>query len=78
MEDAQDAADALGRIAESGTPLISRGDESGTHTKELSLWENAGIDPAGEVREMQQRLGTLEAEIIEAMTRWEALEARAG
>ena len=45
---AADAAAALALIADSGEALISRGDESGTHNKELSLWEKAGIDPAGE------------------------------
>jgi len=28
--------------------FVSRGDESGTHVKELALWENAGLEPAGE------------------------------
>jgi tungstate transport system substrate-binding protein len=45
---AQDAAAALALIADSGATFISRGDESGTHTKELGLWEKAAIDPAGE------------------------------
>lgn len=45
---AADAADAFARIAESGETFVSRGDESGTHTKELGIWEKAGIDPAGE------------------------------
>ncbi len=45
---APDAAVALAAIAERGEIFVSRGDESGTHTKELSLWEKAGIDPAGE------------------------------
>lgn len=34
-----DAAAALTKIAESGNPFISRGDDSGTHTKEQSLWQ---------------------------------------
>ncbi len=43
------AAEALATIAASGAPFASRGDDSGTHTKEKSLWEAAGIapDPAG-------------------------------
>jgi len=45
---AADAAAALALIAESETLFVSRGDESGTHSKELSLWEKAGIQPAGE------------------------------
>ncbi len=28
--------------------FISRGDQSGTNTKELSLWKSAGLDPAGQ------------------------------
>lgn len=43
-----DAAAALTAIAEGGYTFISRGDDSGTHKKELSLWEAAGIEPAGE------------------------------
>ena len=43
------AAEALAAIAAAGAPFASRGDDSGTHTKELSLWETAGVtpDPAG-------------------------------
>ena len=36
---------AMAAIAETG-PFISRGDESGTHNKELSLWTAAEVDPA--------------------------------
>jgi len=42
------AADALKAIAASGTSFVSRGDKSGTHTKELSLWKKAGVEPAGQ------------------------------
>jgi len=35
---------ALGAIKAKGSPFISRGDKSGTHTAELSLWKRAGID----------------------------------
>ncbi len=40
-----DVAGALRRIAEARAPFASRGDDSGTHKKELALWELAGIDP---------------------------------
>ncbi|QBY00770.1 sulfate transporter [Rhodophyticola sp. CCM32] len=36
---ADDIAGALGRIATAGAPFASRGDDSGTHRKETSLWE---------------------------------------
>lgn len=38
------AADALGKIAASEAAFVSRGDESGTHKKEISLWTGAGLD----------------------------------
>jgi tungstate transport system substrate-binding protein len=41
------AADAFTKIAEAQAPFISRGDDSGTHTKELSIWKTTGIEPAG-------------------------------
>ena len=39
------AQDALAAIATAEAPFASRGDDSGTHTKELSLWEAAGLTP---------------------------------
>jgi tungstate transport system substrate-binding protein len=41
-----DATAALGRIAAAGAPFASRGDESGTHKKEMELWSAAGVDTA--------------------------------
>lgn len=38
-------SDALQAIAAAASPFASRGDDSGTHTKELSLWEKAGLTP---------------------------------
>jgi tungstate transport system substrate-binding protein len=35
-------------ISSSKSTFISRGDESGTHTKEKDLWKSAGITPGGE------------------------------
>ena len=42
-----DAAAALAAIAAAQAPFASRGDDSGTHKKELALWAAAGIEPAG-------------------------------
>lgn len=39
------AAEALAAIAAAEAPFASRGDDSGTHTKELSLWEKASVTP---------------------------------
>ncbi len=42
------AAEALAMIAAAEAPFVSRGDESGTHNKELALWKAAAIEPAGD------------------------------
>ncbi|MBX2997470.1 MAG: substrate-binding domain-containing protein [Caldilineaceae bacterium] len=42
------AAEALTKIAENESPFVSRGDESGTHVMERSLWAAAGIEPTGD------------------------------
>lgn len=41
------AADALRRIAAARATFCSRGDDSGTHRKEASLWASAGVVPDG-------------------------------
>ena len=43
-----DVEGALKKIADAKAPFASRGDDSGTHKKELSLWKAAGIEPAGD------------------------------
>ncbi len=48
IEGVDSAADAFAAIAEAGTTFVSRGDESGTHTKELAVWEAAGVEPGGD------------------------------
>jgi len=40
----KDVVAALGKIASSGQPFVSRGDKSGTHAAELRYWKMAGID----------------------------------
>lgn len=42
-----DAVFAFTKIAEAEYTFISRGDESGTHVKELEIWGKAGLVPAG-------------------------------
>jgi len=39
-----DVTKALTAIKEAGEPFASRGDDSGTHKKELGLWSAAGLD----------------------------------
>lgn len=48
-KDAATVKDAFAAIAEGEFPFVSRGDNSGTHTKELSLWpEDLGITAEAE------------------------------
>jgi tungstate transport system substrate-binding protein len=43
------ASEAFQKIAKnSTTPFVSRGDNSGTHAKELSIWKKIAIDPKGQ------------------------------
>ncbi|RME99970.1 MAG: sulfate transporter [Alphaproteobacteria bacterium] len=43
---AKNAAQALRKIAKAKAIFVSRGDNSGTHKKELQLWKAAAIDPS--------------------------------
>ncbi len=44
-----DAARAFAAIEASGASFASRGDDSGTHSKELSIWRAAGIEPSADM-----------------------------
>ncbi len=43
-----DIKGAMKKIADSKSVFVSRGDDSGTHKKELSIWDAAGVKPAGD------------------------------
>lgn len=47
IESAKNVYDAMYRIALTRHSFISRGDDSGTHKKEKSFWENLGVKPQG-------------------------------
>ncbi len=54
------AAEALAAIAAAEADFVSRGDDSGTHIKEKSLWSAAGVTPAGRwYKEAGQGMGTV-------------------
>ena len=54
----KNADDALKKIASQKAIFVSRGDDSGTNRKELSLWKSAGVKPAGSwYREAGQGMG---------------------
>ncbi|MDH3997859.1 MAG: substrate-binding domain-containing protein [Desulfuromonadales bacterium] len=43
----KDVAAAFGAIMQAETVFVSRGDESGTHFREMQLWQAAGVEPQG-------------------------------
>ena len=45
---AQTAAEAYTLIANTQAKFLSRGDNSGTHKKEMTIWKMAGVEPSGE------------------------------
>lgn len=59
IESAVTAKSAMQEIAEANAPFISRGDNSGTHALEQTLWQQAGISPAGQpwYQEVGQGMG---------------------
>ena len=53
-----DAGKALEKIAAAAAAFVSRGDDSGTHKKELAIWKQAGIGPDGDwYRQVGQGMG---------------------
>lgn len=42
------AAEAFKKIADTKSLFVSRGDDSGTHKKELKIWNEAGVEPVGD------------------------------
>ncbi|MCZ7397635.1 MAG: substrate-binding domain-containing protein, partial [Candidatus Methanoperedens sp.] len=47
ISNASNATDAFGKISARKTDFISRGDDSGTHKMELSIWKSADLTPSG-------------------------------
>jgi len=43
-----DASEAFRTLATAEAPFISRGDDSGTHIREMMLWKAAGVEPRGD------------------------------
>lgn len=56
----KDAAEAFKKIQVTESSFISRGDDSGTNTKEKELWNTAGVTPAGKwYKEAGQGMGAV-------------------
>jgi tungstate transport system substrate-binding protein len=48
IKGAKDVAAAMAKIAAAKATFVSRGDDSGTHTREKQLWKAGNIKPAGD------------------------------
>ena len=58
IKGSQDTREALGKIAIAEAPFLSRGDDSGTHKKEISLWQMTGVDVAAASGTWYRETGT--------------------
>jgi tungstate transport system substrate-binding protein len=47
IQSAKSATDSYRRIAHAKASFLSRGDNSGTHKKEMAIWRTAGVTPEG-------------------------------
>jgi len=48
IKGAESVVEAFKKIADTKAAFISRGDDSGTNMRELSIWKEAGIEPGGD------------------------------
>ena len=48
IKNMESAAEAFTKIEENNSSFVSRGDNSGTNMKEISIWSEAGIEPSGD------------------------------
>jgi len=53
-----DVQGALTKISEAGALFASRGDDSGTHKKEMALWSDTGVDPTSASGEWYRETGS--------------------
>lgn len=53
-----DVQSALSQIAGTGAMFASRGDDSGTHKKEMALWSEAGTDPTASSGDWYRETGS--------------------
>lgn len=84
-----DVEDALRKIAAAKAAFASRGDDSGTHKKEISLWEKAGVETATQSGKWYRETGSgmgatlnaavgMEAYVLTDRATWISYGNRAG
>ena len=55
IKGSSDVVEALRKIAASGAQFISRGDDSGTHTKEQALWLATGLEAVEQTQTIMKK-----------------------
>jgi len=65
-----DAGKALARIAAATAMFISRGDDSGTHTKEQELWRNSGVQVENTVTTLEKKGKKTSIQAIQPKGSW--------
>ena len=84
IRDAATVDEAFRRLAKGKYLFVSRGDDSGTHKKELALWNSAGVEPGGAwhreagqgMGKVLQMAGELEAYTLTDRGTWLAMKRR--
>lgn len=64
------AAEALKKIAAAGAKFISRGDDSGTHTKEQALWKSSGLPMEKKTQKIVKKGKEREVSFIQPKGDW--------
>jgi tungstate transport system substrate-binding protein len=67
-----DAAAALGRVRSSRAVFVSRGDDSGTHKRELSLWAALGFQPGDDDGDWYRESGSGQGATLNVASEMEA------
>jgi len=84
-----DAVRAVRQIADTRSPFVSRGDDSGTHRRERRLWEQARVDLGGDARRWYREIGggmgaalntasALDAYVLADRATWASFKNRGG
>lgn len=70
VKGSDNAAETLKKIAASKAPFVSRGDDSGTHTKEQALWKATGLPLQKTTREIIKKGATKEVSFLQPEGAW--------
>jgi tungstate transport system substrate-binding protein len=70
IKGSHDAADSLAKIARTQAMFASRGDDSGTHTKEQALWDKTGASLTSTTTTIVKKGKTTEINFVQPEGKW--------